>query len=150
MNQCKPMQVLSGRLWGKVLACGLLLLLTAAFARGEEPSEPVGQVPVRSLADAGDTSTPEAAQATLDTLAQQLVEKGGGYIVVDNRVVKGFKPHNRYQTGRDQPSVTILDVRDPSRLHPIWTMFIPRHRVRQHRPVRRPPRRARSCRYIPP
>ena len=110
MNQCKPMQASSDRLSWKALM--FILLPLAAVARGEAPSEAPSVVPCRALADAGDTSTPEAAQTTLDALAQQLVQKGGGYILVDNRVPDGFKPHNRYQAGRDQPGVMILDVRD--------------------------------------
>ena len=64
------------------------------------------------LAEAGDVSTPEAAQTTLDALAKSLVSQGGGLILVDGRVPGEFKPHNTYQTAREQPSVTILDVRD--------------------------------------
>jgi hypothetical protein len=110
MNQCKPMKTSRGRLWWNALT--FMLLPLAAVARAEDSAEKPRAVPFRSLADAGDIATPEAAQTTLDALAKQLVEKGGGYILVDNRVPDSFKPHNRYQTGRDQPSVMILDVRD--------------------------------------
>lgn len=90
----------------------LTLFLPPAIATAEEPGEPPRAIAFRVLADAGDTSTPEAAQLTLDALADQIVDAGGGYIVVDNRVAKGFKPQNRYQAGRDQPGVTILDARE--------------------------------------
>ncbi len=110
MKQCKLLRTSSGRLWWNALMFMPLLLTTVAT--GEAPSETPSAIPYRALADAGDISTPEAAQATLDALAKRLVDRGGGYILVDNRVPEGFKPHNRYQTGRDQPSVTILDVRD--------------------------------------
>ncbi len=66
MNQCNPMQTSSDRLWCSALM--FILLLLAAVARGETPSETPSAVPFRSLADAGDTSTPDAAQATLDAL----------------------------------------------------------------------------------
>lgn len=68
-------------------------------------------VPVAMLAAAGDVATPEAAQATLDTLANALVKAGGGYILVDDRVPESFIPRNRYQDGRDSPGITILDLR---------------------------------------
>ncbi len=110
MNKCRLKQTPNGRLSGMVTAFAALLL-TAAPAQGEPADNPQNAAPVRVLAEAGDVSTPASAQATLDVLARELVKEGGGYILVDNRVADRFRPRNRYQTGRDEPGVTILDVR---------------------------------------
>lgn len=83
----------------------------AAVAFGQTGAGASRGLIVQSLADSGDTSTAEAAQRTLDALARKLVAAGGGLIVVDDRVPLAFKPHNRFQTARDAPGVTILDLR---------------------------------------
>lgn len=64
------------------------------------------------LADAGDVSTPAAAQATQDALAAKLKAQGGGIIVVDNAVAEAFRPSNTYQNERSTaPAVTLIDIR---------------------------------------
>ena len=69
-----------------------------------------------NLADYGDVSTPEKAQATLDRLAAELTgtNRTAGVIVMDSRVPgpDRFWPVNTYQTNVEQRcNVTLLDVR---------------------------------------
>lgn len=78
--------------------------------------ETTASAPFVNLADHGDVSTPEKAQATLDQLAAALrgTNGTGGVIVMDQRVPgpNKFRPVNTYQTSVSQKcNITLLDVR---------------------------------------
>jgi len=65
----------------------------------------------RVLSDCGSVDDKTVAQKTMDICAGELIEKGGGVIVITDKTNKDFVPVNHYQKGRDKNSVFLLDVR---------------------------------------
>ena len=89
--------------WSAALLCASLVEM--AWAAPE----------VRSLQEFGDVSNADAAGETLEAAVEELVEGGGGVIVVPSTVTDGLRIENLSQhhraTREEGPVVTIIDYR---------------------------------------
>jgi len=80
------------------------LLMVATAAGGGEPTR-------RSLAEFGDLSTVESAQAALKAGVEALLKAGGGILEIPANAPDRLAVHNDAQTKIDEPTVTIVDYR---------------------------------------
>jgi len=89
--------------------CAVGILVSAGAVRAGDAA---GGPRVYVLSEHGDVSTEAKAQATLDRLTRQLIDRGGGAILVTSALPSGFTLHNMHRSKRNAPSVTVIDVRD--------------------------------------
>jgi len=93
------------RLRDMTLAAVLVILVTGVWAQGEG----------RSLEEFGDISTPEAAADALERGVGELLDAGGGVLVIPESAPENLQIENNWQDHRstrdEGPVVTIIDYR---------------------------------------